>query len=195
MRLVIGLGNPGRAYLNTRHNLGFRAVEYLAERHGIRLTQKKHQSLLGHGQVAGVKVILAQPQTYMNLSGQAVRQLVDYFDLSLADILVLHDDLDIEPGVIKVVARGGAGGHKGVASIIEHLKNNEFSRIRIGIGRPDDNMTAENFVLSRFKPEEEAIIENAVKNAVAAAEMFLQKGVTEAQERFNRKNSNEEVVV
>jgi len=190
VRLVIGLGNPGQAYAYTRHNLGFRAVEHLAEQHGIRIAQKKHQSLLGQGQVAGIKVILAQPQTYMNLSGQAVRKLVDYFDLPLADIIVLHDDLDIEAGAIKIVARGGAGGHKGVASIIAHLHNNEFSRIKIGIGRPDSSMEAEDFVLSRFKPEEESVIESAVRDAVRAAEMVIRKGVAEAQEYFNRKRLN-----
>ncbi|MBW2051824.1 MAG: aminoacyl-tRNA hydrolase [Deltaproteobacteria bacterium] len=187
MRLVIGLGNPGPEYVSTRHNLGFRAVERLAERHGIRLAQEKHQSLLGQGLVAGIKVLIAQPQTYMNLSGQAVKRLTSYFDLALADILVLHDDLDIETGAIKVVAHGGAGGHKGVGSIIEHLKNSEFSRIKIGIGRPDPVMTGEDFVLSRFKSEEEQSIENAVDDAVLAAEMILVKGLAEAQERFNRK--------
>ncbi|MBW2061875.1 MAG: aminoacyl-tRNA hydrolase [Deltaproteobacteria bacterium] len=197
MHLVIGLGNPGQVYARTRHNLGFRVVERLAERYGVKLVKKKHQSLLGQGQVAGIKVLLAQPQTYMNHSGQAVRRLVDYFDLARPDILVVHDDLDIEVGVIKVTGRGGAGGHKGVASIIRHLQDNDFSRIRIGIGRPDPSMAAEEYVLSQFRPEEEQPIESAVRNAVTAAELVLCEGLAEAQAHFNRKglNSNEEVVV
>lgn len=199
MRLVAGLGNPGQKYLGTRHNLGFEVVKLFSERHGINLNQKRFLSLLGQGRIGGTKVFLLLPQTYMNLSGRAVRQIVDYFDLATRDILIVYDDMDVELGRIKITARGGAGGHKGMVSIIEHLKTTEFNRIKIGIGRSDPRMSGESFVLSRFRPEEEKIIQHSVETAVDAVELVLGQGLAEAQERFNRKvlytNSKEEVEV
>ena len=199
MRLVAGLGNPGQKYLGTRHNLGFEVVKLFSERHGIDLNQKRFLSLLGQGRIGGTKVFLLLPQTYMNLSGRAVRQIVDYFDLATRDILIVYDDMDVELGRIKITAQGGAGGHKGMVSIIEHLKTTEFNRIKIGIGRSDPRMSGESFVLSRFRPEEEKIIQHSVETAVDAVELVLGQGLAEAQERFNRKvlytNSKEEVEV
>ena len=199
MRLVAGLGNPGQKYLGTRHNLGFEVVKLFSERHGINLNQKRFLSLLGQGRIGGTKVFLLLPQTYMNLSGRAVRQIVDYFDLATRDILIVYDDMDVELGRIKITAQGGAGGHKGMVSIIEHLKTTEFNRIKIGIGRSDPRMSGETFVLSRFRPEEEKIIQHSVESAVDAVELVLGQGLAEAQERFNRKvlytNSKEEVEV
>ncbi|MEE9435837.1 MAG: aminoacyl-tRNA hydrolase [Candidatus Adiutricales bacterium] len=199
MRLVAGLGNPGQKYLGTRHNLGFEVVKLFSERHGINLNQKRFLSLLGQGRIGGTKVFLLLPQTYMNLSGRAVRQIVDYFDLATRDILIVYDDMDVELGRIKITAQGGAGGHKGMVSIIEHLKTTEFNRIKIGIGRSDPRMSGESFVLSRFRPEEEKIIQHSVETAVDAVELVLGQGLAEAQERFNRKvlytNSKEEVEV
>ncbi|MEE9557813.1 MAG: aminoacyl-tRNA hydrolase [Candidatus Adiutricales bacterium] len=199
MRLVAGLGNPGQKYLGTRHNLGFEVVKLFSERHGINLNQKRFLSLLGQGRIGGTKVFLLLPQTYMNLSGRAVRQIVDYFDLATRDILIVYDDMDVELGRIKITAQGSAGGHKGMVSIIEHLKTTEFNRIKIGIGRSDPRMSGESFVLSRFRPEEEKIIQHSVETAVDAVELVLGQGLAEAQERFNRKvlytNSKEEVEV
>ena len=199
MRLVAGLGNPGQKYLGTRHNLGFEVVKLFSERHGIDLNQKRFLSLLGQGRIGGTKVFLLLPQTYMNLSGRAVRQIVDYFDLATRDILIVYDDMDVELGRIKITAQGSAGGHKGMVSIIEHLKTTEFNRIKIGIGRSDPRMSGESFVLSRFRPEEEKIIQHSVETAVDAVELVLGQGLAEAQERFNRKvlytNSKEEVEV
>lgn len=199
MRLVAGLGNPGQKYLGTRHNLGFEVVKLFSERHGINLNQKRFLSLLGQGRIGGTKVFLLLPQTYMNLSGRAVRQIVDYFDLAARDILIVYDDMDVESGRIKIMARGGAGGHKGMVSIIEHLKTTEFNRIKIGIGRSDPRISGEAFVLSRFRPEEEKIIQHSVESAVEAVELVLGQGLAEAQELFNRKelytNSKEEVEV
>ena len=199
MRLVVGLGNPGQKYLGTRHNLGFRAVKLLSERQGISLNQKRFLSLFGKGRIKGEKVFLLLPQTYMNLSGRAVRQIVDYFNLAVSDVLVLYDDMDVEAGRIKIAARGRAGGHKGVLSIIEHLKTKEFNRIKIGIGRSDPRMSGESYVLSRFGPEEEKIIQKSVDSAIDAAEVVIGQGLAEAQALFNRKvlytNSKEEVEV
>ncbi len=199
MRLVAGLGNPGQKYLGTRHNLGFEVVKLFSERHGINLNQKRFLSLLGQGRIGGTKVFLLLPQTYMNLSGRAVRQIVDYFDLATRDILIVYDDMDVELGRIKITAQGGAGGHKGIASIIEHLKTTEFNRIKVGIGRSDPRISGETFVLSRFRSEEEKIIQRSVETAVDAVELALSQGLAEAQERFNRKvlytNSKQEVEV
>ena len=199
MRLVAGLGNPGQKYLGTRHNLGFEVVKLFSERHGIDLNQKRFLSLLGQGRIGGTKVFLLLPQTYMNLSGRAVRQIVDYFDLATRDILIVYDDMDLELGRIKITARGGAGGHKGMISIIEHIKTTEFNRIKIGIGRSDPRMSGETFVLSRFRPEEKKIIQHSVESAVEAVELVLGQGLAEAQELFNRKalytNSKEEVEI
>ncbi len=187
MRLVVGLGNPGQQYLGTRHNLGFTAVQLFAERHGISLNKKRFLSILGQGRISGAKVFLLLPQTYMNLSGRALRQIVDYFDLAAREILVIYDDMDVELGRIKITSRGGAGGHKGAASIIEELKTSGFNRIKIGIGRSDPRMSGEIFVLSRFTPEEKQIIQHSVECAVDAVEMVLDQGLADAQERFNRK--------
>lgn len=199
MRLVAGLGNPGQKYLGTRHNLGFEVVKLFSERYGINLNQKRFLSLLGQGRIGGTKVFLLLPQTYMNLSGRAVRRIVDYFDLAARDILIVYDDMDVDLGRIKITARGGAGGHKGMVSIIEHLKTTEFNRIKIGIGRSDPRISGEAFVLSRFRPEEEKIIQHSVESAVDAVELVLGQGLAEAQELFNRKelytNSKEEVEV
>jgi len=190
VRLVVGLGNPGQQYLGTRHNLGFSVVQLFAERHGISLNQKRFLSILGQGRISNTNIFLLLPQTYMNLSGRAVRQVADYFDLAEQEILVIYDDMDVELGRIKITARGGAGGHKGAASIIEELKTNEFNRIKIGIGRSDPRMSGESFVLSRFTPEEEQIIQHSVECAVDAIELVLDQGLAAAQEYFNRKVSN-----
>jgi len=190
VRLVVGLGNPGQQYLGTRHNLGFSVVQLFAERHGISLNQKRFLSILGQGRINRAKVFLLLPQTYMNLSGRAVRQVVDYFDLAAEEILVIYDDMDVELGRIKITARGGAGGHKGAASIIEELKTSEFNRIKIGIGRSDPRMSGESFVLSRFTPEEKQIIQHSVGCAVDAIEMVFDQGLAAAQEYFNRKVSH-----
>lgn len=188
MRLLAGLGNPGTKYQGTRHNIGFTALDRLARRHGIALSQQRFSSVMGSGRVAGAKVLLIQPQTYMNLSGQAVRRVFDYFKLSLDDLLVLHDDMDVELGRIKIVVRGGPGGHKGVASIIEALGTDEFARIKIGVGRPGAGQKSEDYVLSQFSPGEEDVMRRIVEKVVEAAEIFFSEGGAEVQARFNRKN-------
>ena len=136
MRLIVGLGNPGREYAWTRHNLGWQVVAYLAEEWRIPLSKKSLESVWGQGRVGGETVILAQPTTFMNLSGQAVSLLLSYFKLSPADLVVVHDDLDVPLWRIKLVERGGAGGHRGMLSIINQLHTEEFLRVKLGIGRP-----------------------------------------------------------
>ena len=191
MRLLIGLGNPGQKYVGTRHNVGFAALDFLAGKHGLAIQQNKFSSLLVRGRLSKVDCLLAKPQTFMNLSGMAVRQIVNFFRIDLSDLLVLHDDMDIELGRSKVTARGGPGGHKGVASIIEHLGSSDFARIKIGVGRPESGLSAESYVLGRFGPGETDLVEKMLVSAAEAAEVFVTEGVSKAQALYNRKDINE----
>ena len=188
MRLLVGLGNPGGTYNGTRHNIGFAALEVLAGRHGIEIGKKKFTSLIGRGRVGAADVMLVRPQTYMNLSGRAVRAILDYYRLDRSDLLVLHDDMDVAVGRVKFSARGGPGGHKGVASIIDLLGGPEFGRLKIGVGRPGRDQKGEDFVLSRFSPEEKEIMVQVLDHAAEAAEVFVLKGLAEAQARYNRRD-------
>ena len=190
MRLVIGLGNPGDQYAGTRHNIGFSAVDIVASRNGISLSHNRFSSTVGTGRICGSQIMLAKPQTYMNLSGRAVRQIVDFYKLNLDELLVVHDDMDVELGRIKVVAGGGTGGHNGVASIAHEMGATDFARIKIGVGRPRTGQTAEDYVLNRFRPDDLDIVVQVTELAAAAVETAVSKGVAEAQSRFNRKDLN-----
>lgn len=186
MRLVVGLGNPGPEYAGTRHNLGFRVVEVLAARWSVALKEKKRlEAYVGQGEVAGEPVVLAQPLTYMNLSGQAVAKLLRYWRLAPADMVVLHDDLDVPLGRLKVVERGGPGGHRGVLSIQEALGTGEFLRVKLGIGRPPPFLSSEDYVLSPFSPEEAEAIPDLVARAALAVETLITEGLAAAQNRFH----------
>lgn len=191
MYLLVGLGNPGVQYEGTRHNAGFMAVDLLARQNNIDVGRSRFGSLLGKGRIAGKECQLAKPQLYMNLSGDPVQRIADYFSIAPDRILVLHDDLDVEMGRIKIAAGGGAGGHKGVASIIGSLGCGDFARVKIGVGRPPLEWTAESYVLSRFGPQELELIEKELHWAAEAAEVFVTNGVAAAQARFNRKDLNE----
>ena len=189
--MLIGLGNPGQKYVGTRHNVGFAALDFLAGKYGLTIRQNRFSSLLARGRLGNVECLLAKPQTFMNLSGVSVQQIVNFFRIDLDDLLVLHDDMDIELGRVKVTARGGPGGHKGVASIIEHLGRSDFGRVKIGVGRPGPVLSAESYVLGRFGTEESALVEKMLASAAEAAEVFLTGGVAKAQALYNRKDQNE----
>ncbi|MFZ5585138.1 MAG: aminoacyl-tRNA hydrolase [Thermodesulfobacteriota bacterium] len=191
--LVAGLGNPGPRYAATRHNLGFMAVEELAARLGVGITRKGHQSLWGEGRLGGRKLILALPQTYMNLSGQAVASLMHYFDLEPQRVVVVHDDLDQEPGRLKVARKGGAGGHRGVASILEHLGDDRFVRLKLGIGRPRYDEGIEDYVLCGFYADQRGLFENVVKAAAECLEVIVTEGPQAAMQRYHRVSLKEEV--
>ena len=188
MHLIVGLGNPGGSYAGTRHNAGFMALDVLAGRHGLDVGRRRFSSLVGSGRIAEKKVILAKPQEYMNLSGEAVRLIVDYYNVSPVNLVVLHDDLDVAFGRIKVAARGGAGGHKGVASIIRHLGVKDFTRVKIGLGRPPEGWETENYVLGRFNETELGAIQDVLVCAAEAAEVTVAHGAAEAQALFNRRD-------
>ncbi len=185
MRLIVGLGNPGREYAWTRHNLGFQVVNYLSELWRLPLTRKSLESRWGQGRVGEERVILAQPTTYMNLSGQAVSLLLSYFKLSPGDLVVVHDDLDVPLWRLKIVKGGGPGGHRGVFSIIGALGTEAFIRVKLGIGRPPPEMPAENYVLSHFPAAEAENVAVLVERAGEAVAVLIQEGLTAAQNRFH----------
>ena len=191
--LVLGLGNPGERYEATRHNMGFMVVAELARRHGIALKRgglktRKLNSLWGRGQVDGRALLAALPLTYMNNSGQAAASILAYFNLEPGQMLVVHDDLDIEPGKIKVAVGGGAAGHKGVLSIQSCVGTDRFVRLRVGIGRPRNAEPIEDFVLSGFYSDQSEVFKQAVDVAVDCLELILVRGTQAAMERYHRLN-------
>ncbi len=186
--LIVGLGNPGEEYAAHRHNVGFRVVEALARAHGLHfLRHKVARARLARGQIGGRAVILAKPQTFMNLSGQAVGRLSRAYDLSPERILVVYDDLDLPLGRLRLRPAGSSGGHKGVQSVIEALGTQAFPRLRVGIGRPPTGVDPVEYVLQPFGREQGPILAEAVGLAVAAIECWLAEGIVAAMERFNRR--------
>ena len=187
MHLVVGLGNPGETYRLNRHNLGFTVLDQVAENHGIAVRRRRVSSLWGQGAIDGQPVILAKPQTYMNRSGQAVADLMAYFKLSLQHLLVIHDDLDLDFGRIRIVPWGGAGGHRGVQSIHEALASDHHARLKIGIGRPRFNETIEEYVLSRWYEDQRDQVAEIVAAAAAAVSAIFTEGLEKAMMMVNAK--------
>ncbi|MDR5683381.1 MAG: aminoacyl-tRNA hydrolase [Armatimonadota bacterium] len=185
MKLVVGLGNPGRRYRGTRHNVGWDVLDVLARRWDVDVSHDEGYATVGRGVVAGRHVWLAKPWTYMNLSGVAVRELARRHRWKPHEILVIYDDMDLPVGTIRVRARGSAGGHRGMASVIEELGTSEIPRVRIGIGR--SGADAVDHVLSRFDSAEEPVIRQAVARAADAVEAILREGIEQAMDRFNRR--------
>ncbi|MBN1627610.1 MAG: aminoacyl-tRNA hydrolase [Deltaproteobacteria bacterium] len=184
----MGLGNPGPEYKDTRHNIGFKVLDLLCSEYGVRLQNRRFQSRNTLIKVGGKDIILLCPMTYMNLSGNAVRLCADYYKIDMEHILVVYDDLDLQVGRIKVARGGGAGGHKGIKSIIANLGGTEFPRIRIGIGRPLYNENTEDFVLSPFYKDQKDAIESAVQTAVKACRLVIMESVEYGMNRINNKN-------
>ncbi|NLJ71823.1 MAG: aminoacyl-tRNA hydrolase [Syntrophomonadaceae bacterium] len=183
MKIVVGLGNPGRKYSGTRHNVGFMVVEELANRYRIEKEVSKYDAIIGHIRIANSQVLLVKPLTYMNLSGNAVRPLVRFYKLNLADLIVVYDDMDLDLGKIRIRTSGGTGGHKGLISITNSLSSPEFPRIRGGIGRPP-NDTIE-WVLGRFTPDEKPILDNMITSAADAVECWVRNGIDKAMNEYN----------
>jgi peptidyl-tRNA hydrolase, PTH1 family len=183
--LIVGLGNPGAKYAATPHNLGFMVLDYLADHHDIPLAKKTMEARWGKGRLDGKAVVLAQPQTYMNLSGRAVAQLLRYFDLAAQDLVVVHDDLDVPGSRLKLSLGGGAGGHRGVLSIAEVLKTQEFYRVKMGIGRPPAFMASEDFVLRPFPREDWEAVASLVERGAQAVITLITAGLAAAQNQFH----------
>ena len=186
--LIAGLGNPGTKYKNTRHNIGFKVINLWSKSLGVRLNSRRFQSRNTRTKFQDKEIILLRPVTFMNHSGRAIKACVDFHHLKTKNILVAHDDIDIPVGRVKVVKNGGAGGHKGVLSIIHHLGTREFSRVKIGIGRPHYGEIIEDFVLSPFYSGEKEIIEEVIQLAVQACRMFISNGIESAMNYANCQN-------
>ena len=188
--LIAGLGNPGSKYTNTRHNIGFFFLEHLVQSCGLQLTQEKFKGLYCSGRMCGKKVVFVEPQTYMNLSGDCLGRFIDFYKIDTANILVLHDDIDLESCRIKVVAGGGTGGHNGVRSVAKYLGTNDFARLKIGVGRPAkhdgrETQPVDKFVLSRFSDEESRSFEEKTDLVLQAVELFITDGVAACMNQIN----------
>lgn len=188
MKLVAGLGNPGPRYAESRHNIGYLVVDELAQRRGVEVEryERRFEGLVGEEQFAGQRIWLLKPATFMNLSGRSVAALWRYYKLSLGDVLVVHDDLDLPVGRIRLRARGSAGGQKGLEDVLRHLGTDEVSRLRVGIGTVHRSATVE-YVLSRFEADEQETITRAISTAADAVECWICEGIDAAMNKFNRK--------
>ena len=186
MYIIVGLGNPGKEYAHTRHNVGFETIDILADRMGIEVEEKKHKGLCGKGILAGQKVILLKPQTYMNLSGESVRELVDYYKIDPeSELIVIYDDINLAPGRLRIREKGSAGGHNGIKNIISHLGTQVFPRIRIGVGEKPKGWDLADYVLGRFAKDEEHVIREALDNAAEACGIIVDDEIRTAMNKFN----------
>lgn len=183
--LLVGLGNPGREYRETRHNVGFMAVDRLCASFGIKLSRLQSKALTGSGQWAGHKIVLAKPQTFMNLSGQAVSSLLRFYKVPLPQLLVMHDDIDLPVGTLRIRPDGGSAGQRGLASIIQQLGTQEFPRLRIGVGRPPGQKEAADYVLKGFTSSDQELITIVLDRAVDAARIFIEHGLEMAMNQYN----------
>lgn len=190
MKLIVGLGNPGSEYQSTRHNMGFSAIDYLSQKHNIPVKKSKHQALIGEGTIAGERVVLAKPMTYMNLSGDAVSALARWYKLDPADILVIYDDMDLPAGQMRLRPSGSAGGHNGMKSIILRLNTDRFPRLRIGIGRAEHDTI--DYVLGKLSREEQELQFQLLGTVCDAVRLFIQEGIAPAMNRYNRRANGEE---
>ncbi len=187
MKLIIGLGNPGRQYEETRHNIGFRVVERLSRQCDIALSSSKFDGEYGQGQVEGEKAALLKPQTYMNCSGDSVAPAARFFKVEPQDLIVVHDELDLPFGRLQVKVGGSTGGHNGLSSIVERLGREDFVRIRVGIGKPDRKEKVVGHVLGGFSKDEQAQLDEVAERAVMAVRTLLRQGLAKAMSEFNRK--------
>lgn len=185
MILIAGLGNPGKEYENTRHNAGFLVLDTLSQKLGADLSERKHRALCGKAVIGGQKVILLKPQTYMNSSGESIRAAADYYKVPPEDILVVYDDISLAPGQLRIRAKGSAGGHNGIKSIIAHLGTQEFPRVKVGIGEKPPRMDLADYVLGHFSSGEKKIMEEAAKEAADAICEIVNVGIEQAMNDHN----------
>lgn len=185
MYFIVGLGNPGDKYENTRHNMGFLTIDYLSRKFDIKVKKLKFKSLYGQGEISGQKVMLIKPQTYMNSSGEAIRELRNYYNFDMDKLIVIVDDIDINFGTIRIKAKGSSGSHNGMKSIIYNLVDDSFPRIKIAVGKKPEYMDLANFVLSGFTEKEVEIIRDEIALVSDAVEMILDSGVEKAMNKFN----------
>ena len=185
MYLIVGLGNPEEEYSKTRHNMGFNAINKIAEQYGIKVTKNKFQGLYESALIEGQKVILLKPQTYMNLSGNSVKEFVDFYKISKEEILVIYDDMDIGTGKIKIRKKGGPGTHNGAKSVVHELVSEDFPRIRVGIGKPADEYDAIDYVIGKLDEEKYKALEAGINRAADATIYYIEYGIDNAMNKFN----------
>lgn len=193
MYVIAGLGNPGKEYEKTRHNMGFLVVDRLAEKCGIKVNKLKHKALMGDGRIGGEKVLLVKPQTYMNLSGESLREVVRYYDVEMSDLIVIYDDFDLETGALRIRKKGSAGSHNGMKSVIYQLQSDEFPRVRIGIGA-SGGLDWKDFVTGRISSAEADVLAETLDKAADAIISIIEDGIDVAMNRFNtgKKKKREE---
>lgn len=184
MYVIVGLGNPGKKYELTRHNIGFEVIDYLANRHGIKVETIKHKSLLGSGRINGEKVILVKPQTFMNLSGEAVLSIINFYKIPLENLMVIYDDVDIDLFRIRIRKKGSSGSHNGMKNIIYLMKDDNFPRLRFGIGKPERDII--DHVLGKFKSDDFVCLRESIIKASDAIESYVSDGIEIAMNKFNR---------
>lgn len=188
MFIIVGLGNPGREYNNTRHNIGFDVIDSLAEEEGIDVLEKKHKAVIGKGMIGGQKCILAKPRTFMNLSGESVRELIDYYKVEeQTGLIVVSDDISLDVGQIRIRKKGSAGGHNGLKNIIAHLGHDTFIRVRMGVGEKPKGYDLADYVLGHFTKEERKEMDEAAKRAAGAIRMIIMQGADAAMNQYNQK--------
>ena len=185
MYVIAGLGNPGREYEGTRHNVGFMTLDALADKYNIDVREKAFKGLIGKGMIEGNKVILVKPQTYMNLSGECIRQVMDYYKVDPSEFIVIYDDISLVPGGIRIRKKGSAGGHNGIKNIIAHLGTQEFPRVRIGVGEKPARMDLADYVLGHFDREEQVLMKQVSEEVCEAVQMILEKGPDAAMNVYN----------
>ncbi len=185
MYVIVGLGNPGKKYAETRHNVGFGVIDYLAYRNNIEVKKIKHKALIGEGIIEGQRVMLVKPQTFMNLSGQSVMEICNYYKVDLSKLIVIYDDIDIDFAKIRIRKKGSAGTHNGMRNIIYLLQQDEFPRVRIGIGRPEKGDLV-NFVVGRFSEKEKEDIVLSIRSAAEAVENIIGEGMDKAMSNYNK---------
>lgn len=192
MYIIVGLGNPGKEYVNTRHNIGFDVIDKLAETENISVLEKKHKALIGKGYVAGEKCVLVKPQTYMNLSGESVRQILDYYKVDETEgLIVISDDTSLDVGALRIRKKGSAGGHNGLKNIIAHLGHDTFKRVKMGVGEKPKGYDLADYVLGHFSAGERKTMDDAAKRAVEAIRMMIAQDVDAAMNAFNRKSAED----
>ena len=189
MYIIVGLGNPGRQYQNTRHNTGFDVIDVIAGKNHIAVEEKKYKALIGKGIIGAHKAILVKPQTYMNLSGESVREVIDFYKADeKSELIVIVDDVSLDVGQIRIRKRGSAGGHNGLKNIIQHLGHDEFQRVKIGVGCKPDGYDLVDYVLGHFSGEEREIMDESANRAAQAVEVMITQGADVAMNLFNKKN-------
>jgi len=191
MYLIAGIGNPTKEYDKTRHNVGFSVIDVLADRYRIDISEKKHKALCGRGVIEGQKVLLLKPQTFMNLSGESIRAAADYYKIEPEEMIVIYDDISLDPGQLRIRLKGSAGGHNGIKNIIANLGTQDFPRIKVGVGAKPPRMDLADYVLSRFGAGEQKLMEEAFGEAAEAAVMMMTDGAERAMNHFNAKKKAE----